>query len=329
MVSLTTKYLGLTLRNPIIAGSCDLTSSIETIKELERNGVSAIVLKSIFEEEILLETNAKLREADESNLLYSELSETLDYIDLHTRQNRLSEYLGLIKKLKNEILIPVIASINCITDSEWLDFAKQIERAGADALELNIFINPATNLNIDIEKAYIDITSKVLSRVSIPVSVKISHYFTRPQHIIEKLSKTGIAGIVLFNRFYQFDIDTEKQEVISASKTTLPSDILLPLRWITLLSGKVTCSIAASTGVHDGNGAIKLLLAGADAVEVVSALYLKGPGHINKMLSEIEEWMEKNNYNSIGQFKGKLSYSESTNPAVYERIQFMKYFSEL
>jgi dihydroorotate dehydrogenase (fumarate) len=329
MTDLTTKYMGLELKNPIIAGSCSLTSNIEDIIQLEQSGAAAIVLKSIFEEEILNEAAINLKEAEKSKLIYSQLSETLDYIDVHTKEKRLSDYLKLIAEAKKKTLIPIIASINCITDSEWIDFATKIQDAGADGLELNIFLNPIDMVNRDYEKTLQKIVKKVLKTVSIPVAVKLSDCFTNLSGIILELSESGIAGLVLFNRFYTPDIDIYNLNIVSGKMHSCENEYVKPLRWIALLSDKIKCSIAASTGIHDGTTVVKQILAGADAVQVVSTLYLNGKKNINVMLTEMEKWMLDKGYFAVKQFKGLASYRNATNPAVYERVQFMKYYGRI
>jgi len=331
MADLSTRYLGLTLGNPIIVASSGLTNNVADIKELEKNGAGAVVLKSLFEEQILLEADYKLKKAGADDMLYTQYSETLDYIDLHIKEKTLTDYLQMIKNLKNEILIPVIASINCVTSQEWTSFARRIEEAGADALELNIFIMPFNfdGTCTDNEKIYFEITEKVKKEINIPVAVKISPYFSNLGQVIEKLSGTGIEGIVLFNRFASIDIDVENKKVIPAFMFSNPSEISLSLRWIAIMSNRVNCDLVASTGIHDGDAVIKQLLAGATAVQVASAIYKNGPGYIVDMITRLEKWMQSNGYNYIEQFKGKLSQSASENPDAYERIQFMKYFSEI
>ncbi len=327
MTDLTTKYMGITMKNPIIVGSCGLSNSVESIKKLESNGAAAVVLKSIFEEEILHEATAKAKEAEQNKMIYTELSETIDYIDLHIKEDELGKYLKLISDTKKEVLIPVIASINCITPYEWTDFASKIQDAGADAMELNIFLNPADFSDRDHEQTYIDIANKIVSKVSIPVSVKISAFITKPGLMIKKLSETGIAGIVMFNRFYTPDINIESFELESANIYSNPQDNGNVLRWIALMSKKVKCDLAASTGIHDGETVIKQILAGASAVQIVSVLYQKGLEQINAMLSYFENWMIKKGYNYLSQFKGKVSQEGISDPAAFERMQFMKYFS--
>ena len=327
MIDLTTKYLGITIKNPLIVGSSGLSSSVEDIKKLESNGAAAVVLKSIFEEEILLEANARIKEAETDKMMYTELSETFDYVDMHVKEDKLSKYLKLVVDTKKEVLIPVIASINCTTPYEWTDFAVKLQDAGADALELNIFLNPVDLSDKDFEQTYLDIVNKVLSRVSIPVSVKISPYFTKPGLIIKKLSETGIGGIVLFNRSYTPDIDIDSLEIKSANIYSNADDQGNVLRWIALMSKKVKCDLAASTGIHSGEAAVKQILAGACVVQIVSVLYQEGLEQINVMLNYIEDWMTKKGYNYISQFKGKVSQEGIKDPAAFERMQFMKYFS--
>lgn len=326
-MDLTTNYLGLNLKNPIVIGSCSLTSSVSEIKKLEKNGAGAVVLKSIFEEEILMDAESQLQEAKKNSFIYDQYSETLDYIDLHVKEERLNDYIQLIKNAKKEVLIPVIASVNCVSSAEWTSFAKRIEEAGADALELNISLNP-TDLEIrDFELTIKEIIRKVLDQVSIPVAVKINNSFTHMARTILDLSETGIAGLVLFNRAYAPDIDIDTFEAVQGRSFSSPDAYAEPLRWIALFSDKVNCSLAASSGIHSADVIIKQILAGADVVQVVSALYEYGIEHINVLLTELEKWMEEKGFSSLEQFKGKASSKNAGNPAVFERIQFMKHFA--
>jgi len=331
MADLTTKYLGLSLSNPLVIGSCGLTDSVDNILELEKAGAGAVVLKSLFEEQIMIEVDASLREADQNDMIYSEKSETLDYIDVHIREQTLSNYIQLIKDVKHKAVIPVIASINCISSSEWVKFAHQFEEAGADALELNIAVLP-TEENMTAEKVeniYIDIIERVKPQVSIPVSVKITSSFTNPAHMVKKLAATGIKGIVMFNRLYTPDFDINNFEEKSSYTFSTPAESGKVRRWIGIMSPKVDCDLAASSGIHSSEDLIKMILAGADAVQVVSSIYKNGKEHIAEMLGEMIQWMEEKGYNSIDQFRGELSQEQSSDPSSYERIQFMKYFSEI
>ncbi len=331
MAELHTKYLGLNLRNPIVIGSSGLTFSLDSIKKMEENGAGAVVLKSLFEEQILLEIDQSLQEAAKNDMIYDTYSETLDYIDMHIKEKELGDYLDLIRTIKSNVMIPVIASVNCVTSHEWTSFAKKIEEAGADALELNIFVMPFNfdKSCEDNEHIYYEILEEVRKQVNIPVSVKISPYFSNLGQVIRNLSDKGADGIVLFNRFAGPDIDVDKMTVTVANRFSSPADITNTLRWIAVSAKRVSCDLAASTGVHDGNAVIKLLLAGATVTEVTSAIYQHGPEYIPTMLNRLSDWMDSKGFNYIEQFRGKLSQASSENPDAYERLQFMKYFSEI
>ncbi len=331
MAELTTKYLGLSLSNPLIIGSSGLTDSVDNIIELEKAGAGAVVLKSLFEEQIMLEVDASLKEAYRNDMIYSAKSETLDYIDVHIRERTMSAYIKLIRDVKSRLTIPVIASINCVSAAEWVKFANQFEEAGADALELNIAVLPTDESldAADIEKIYFDIIAKVKSRVNIPVSVKITSCFTNLAAMVKKISETGVDGIVMFNRYYTPDFDINNFEEKSSDTYSAPGEAGDVRRWMGIMSPRVKCDLAASTGIHSSEDLIKQILSGARAVQVVSAIYRNGRGHIQKMLGGLNDWMEDKGYNSIDQFRGRMSQEESTDPSSYERIQFMKYFSEI
>jgi dihydroorotate dehydrogenase (fumarate) len=331
MADLTCKYLGLSLRNPFIVGSSGLTDSVENIIELEKAGAGAVVLKSLFEEQIMLEAEASIKKAYENDMIYSAKSEALDYLDVHIKEDTVGSYIKLISDAKKKTVIPIIASVNCVSGIEWTSFARKVQDAGADALELNIAVLPS-DLETDadtIESIYFDIVKKVLNEVSIPVALKISPYFSNLAMMIKRLSETGIKGVVLFNRFYSPDFDINTLSEKSTNTLSTPAESSNVLRWIAIMAGKVSCDLSASGGIHKGEAAIKQLLAGASSVQVVSSLYSNGVSHIQKMVGELEDWMDKNSYNYVHQFKGKMSQAESTNPAAFERIQFMKYFSEI
>lgn len=326
MANLETSYLGLKLKNPIIAASSGLTESIKSIKELAYNGAAAIVLKSIFEEEITMEYEALLKEAD--NLGYG--GENLDYFDYQIRDKNLSEYLSLIKEAKSEVDIPIIPSINCYTNHEWDYFAKQFENSGADAIELNLFISPSKKVITaqEVEQKYFSIIKKVKESLSIPISLKISPYFTNLASMINQFSETGIDGLVLFNRFFSPDFDIDKLEISSSFTFSKPSDIALSLRWIAIMSRRVKCDLAATTGIHDGEAIIKQILAGASAVQLASTLYQNGSEYIPVMLKEVSDWMDEKGFNNLNHYKGLLSQVASSDAAMYDRVQFMKYFSD-
>jgi dihydroorotate dehydrogenase (fumarate) len=329
MADLSTTYMGLLLKNPIIIGSCSLTDSVDKIAKLESNGAAAVVLKSIFEEEILLDAKKQLSSAESNGVMYTDHSESFDYIDIHVKQDRLHAYINLIQNTKKKVLIPVIASINCVSNAEWIDFAKRIESAGADALELNIFIQPTDTSNSDHEEVTQEIVFKVRKKVSIPVSVKLSEYYKKPAKYFYDLSKSGIDGMVLFNKFYGSDFDIDTLEVKQGVALSTPGDYSETLRWISVLSNDVECDLVASSGIHDAEAVIKNLLAGAKAVQMVSAIYENGPSHINKVLQDIEAWMSHKGFNYLNQFRGKLSDSISNNPADKERIQFIRNYGDI
>ncbi len=324
MIDLSTNYLGLELENPIIVSSSGLTNSVEKIRKLEEYGAGALVLKSLFEEQIRYEAGTM---ADTSDY-----PEAADYVNYYTKNNSVEEYLQLISDAKNQSDIPVIASINCISGKDWLDFASNVQEAKADALELNIFVLPTDKSKKPgyYEEKYLNIAAKVKSHVSIPVSVKVGPYFTNLHYMVEQLFYRKIAGVVLFNRFYAPDIDTDQLKITAAEVFSNPSDIRQTLRWVGMISSDYkfqNLDVAASTGVHDGDAAVKLLLAGADAVQVCSVLYKKGPEYVREILNDIKLWMDKRNYSTIKEFRGELSYQNIEDPAMYERAQFMKYFS--
>jgi dihydroorotate dehydrogenase (fumarate) len=327
VMDLSTNYLGFKLSNPIIVGSCGYTFSVKDIKNLVENGASAIVLKSIFEEEIVWEMETNLAQMQRPMTIYPEM---YDYFDLDTIEDSVTKYLNLITEAKKEVNVPIIASVNCVSAHEWVPFARRIESAGADALELNIFIMPSdlNKTSQENEQTYFDIINAVLSEVNIPVAVKLSYYFTNLAAMIKKISETGVKGIVLFNRFFEPDFDLDSLTVVPTNVLSNPSDLGKSLRWIAIMSERVSCDLCASTGVHDGKAAIKQILAGAKAVQIASVLYKKGPKVIKEMLDEMKQWMEEKGFSTIDDFRGRMSQSRSLNPAVYERAQFMHYFSE-
>ena len=329
MVDLKTKYLGLELKNPLVSSASALSKKLSNIKKMEDAGLAGVVLYSLFEEEILLNVKHQLNEAEKNPMIYSGLSETLDYIDLHIKEDTLGNYLNLIREAKNAVSIPVIGSINCVSYEDWIYFTKKIEDAGADALELNIFLHPADFESKEFERIYFEIIEKVTTGISIPVSIKISKYFTRMGLSVKALSETGVSGIVMFNRFFTPDIDIDKMALNSGKLFTTSEDQSETLRWIAIMSGKVNCDLAASTGIHTGEDVVKMLLAGAAAVQVASTLYKNGPDQIVRILKKLEEWMDTKEFHSISQFQGKVAVDYDNEPAAFERMQFMKNFSEI
>ena len=325
MANLETLYMGLKLKNPIIVASSGLTNSIEKIKDLEIAGAGAVVLKSIFEEQINNEVS-HLINRDPQNLY----PEAEDYIWNYTRNHNIIRHLDVLSEAKKETKLPIIASINCMTASEWTLFAKDFENAGADAIELNLFFVPTSRSKSseEIEQLYLKIVSDVKKHVKIPVSVKIGHYYTNLVSMADKLVANGANALVLFNRFYEPDINIEKMEITSSEVFSSPADIHRSLRWIALISSQLPkVEIAASTGIHDGEAVIKQLLVGAQVVQLCSSVYINGPQVIASMLSDLNVFMKKQNFKKIEDFRGRLSYKNIPDPMLYERAQFMKYFS--
>lgn len=326
MVDLNTSYAGLTLKNPLIIGSSSLTGNVENLKEFERLGASAVVLKSIFEEEITNEFNQIIHEVDSKN----ETDQHVDYFDKKIKQDNINKYIQLIKDAKQALSIPVIASINCISLHEWIYFVQKIEAAGADAIELNIFYFPAdfTTSSKKIEKRYLKIIKKVKEIAKVPITIKMSQYFTNLGEMILKIDNLGVDGITLFNRFYKPDIHLETKELITASVFSHPEEYVTPLQWVALMSKRTNAPMAASTGIHNGESFVKLLMAGAQANYIVSSLFVNGFEVISEILTYLDQYLTNNKYNSVHDIIGLLNQSNIKHPAFYERAQFMKYFTD-
>lgn len=325
MANISTRFFGLQLKSPVIAASSSMTGHTEQVLKLAEAGAGAIVLKSIFEEEIYheLEEELSLR-----NGLHSD-PEYLDYFDYVIKDENIKKYLKLIAETKARTAVPIIASINCVSSTDWVLFARKIEEAGADALELNMFITPSdlNRTSENNEQFYFETIEHVLEAVKIPVTIKISHYFSNLSGIVRKLAETGIAGISIFNRFYSPDIDIQSEQVIVSDVLSNSCDYLLPLKWTGILAGQVKIDLAATSGVHSAETALKFLLSGASAVQVASVIYKEGPSAITKMNQGISDWMDQKGYTQIADFQGSLSLAATATQA-WERTQFMKYFGE-
>lgn len=321
MANLTTSYMGLELKNPLVVSSSGLTNTISGIERSFHAGAGAVVLKSLFEEQIDFELRDQ-RETDDLSIH----PEAGDYLERMGKELGPADYLTLIREGKRKFAEPIIASVNCITSKWWANWARQIEDAGADALELNIAIMPrdSDQLATEIEERFLRIIERVKQAIEIPIAVKLGPYFTALPHFIARLHKAGVHGLVLFNRFYQLDIDIKKMELVPGYQFSSPGEIYPTLRWTSLLSGQCGCDIAASTGVDTGDDVVKLLLAGAHAVQVCSTLYRHGYEHIATLSKEVESWMGGAGFAAIEEFRGKLSQSVSTQPAAYERIQYIR-----
>jgi dihydroorotate dehydrogenase (fumarate) len=323
MLGLSTSYMGLQLQNPIVVGSCTLTDNPKRIKRCADAGAGAgaVVLKSLFEEQIRHET-----EGLEKYLWPAGHPEALSYIRKMGMEVGPHNYLELIKKSKQLVSIPVIASLNCVSSEWWMDYAVQIEAAGADGLEVNVAImssNPDSK-STEIEDRYFNIIEGLKAHISIPISMKIHPYFTSMGRMAKQLSERGASALVLFNRFYQLDIDVEKLELAAGKRFSTPQEIYPSLRWIMLLAGRLSCDLAASTGVHDGQGVIKQLLAGATVVQICSTLYLNGLTQIGHIVDYMKDWMGRHGFDSIHQMRGKMSQMKSEHPDSYERLQYIK-----
>lgn len=324
MVDLSVKYMGFKLRSPLILGSCALTKDIDKLKQAEEAGFGAVVLKSIFEEEIRNEVNAVVE--DDTALMYRQ---AYDYMVQYQEMASSSKYLDLIKNATEKLSIPVIASVNCASPSGWTKYAKMIQDAGAKALEINYFILPANFENSAdyYYDSYMELVENLKNTITIPFALKVSTYFTDMAYFLQKLSYTGISSLVIFNRFHAPDINIDKLEFSSTNSLGNEFELSNTLRWTGLLSGHLRCDLSATTGVHDSKGLIKLLLAGANSVQAASVFYQKGIGYGSTMLIEMKDWMEKHGYNSVDDFRGLMSYKKVANPDSYFRIQFMKHMA--
>jgi dihydroorotate dehydrogenase (fumarate) len=322
MENLATKYLGLTLTSPLIVSSSRLTSTIGQLKEAEENGAGAVVLKSLFEEQI----NHHIHSVRSS----TDYPEADDYLSNYIQSNSVENYLDLIRNAKKNLSIPVIPSINCYTSHGWTGFAKNIAEAGADAIEINVFYMPIDRKksSAESEKLYFDLIESLKKTVKIPIVLKIGYRFSNILYMIDQFYIRGVQGVVMFNRFYEPDIDINKMEVIPAAILSQENERRYVLRWIGMASAqKIKIDISASTGVHTGQDAVKYLLAGANTVQVCSALYNKGIPFIKTMNKQISDWMTDKGFKKVDDFRGKLNYLNYEKPAVFERTQFMKYFS--
>jgi len=326
-MDLTTRYLGLTLRTPLVPAASPLSDDLDNIKRMEDAGAAAIVLPSLFEEQLRAdraELTERLEQGTES------FAEALTYFPEPEEFKVGPEtYLDQIHKAKDSVKIPIIASLNGSTLGGWTDYAAQIQQAGADALELNIYAIPTDpDLSAsDVEDTYVDIVKGVKSQVKIPVAVKLSPFFTNFANVAKRLDDAGADGLVLFNRFYQPDIDLEELEVTPNILLSTPMAMRLPLRWIAILHGRVQADLAASSGVHRATDAVKMIMAGAAVTTMASALLRHGIKHLSTVESELTQWMEEHEYDSVEQMRGSMSQRSCPDPSSFERAQYMKAIS--
>ncbi|MGI5863260.1 MAG: dihydroorotate dehydrogenase-like protein [Myxococcales bacterium] len=320
-MDLATRYLGLPLSNPLVVASSGLTSSKEGVVRCTEAGAGAVVLKSLFEEQVLSETDQLV--GSDGHFVHPEAA---DYLKRHGQEHSVEKALELIREAKAAVSIPVIASLHCTSAGTWLDFAQRMEKAGADALELNVHVLTSdTRLSgAEMEQLHFDIATEVRKAVRIPVALKLGSQHSGLANLLSRLSRTGIQGLTLFNRSLSLDFDIETLELTASKRLSSPEEHGLTLRWISIASGLAGCDLAASTGVHDGKTAIKMLLAGATTVQLASALYLNGPELLQVMLADIKAWMERHGFERLSDFRGKLRQAASSNPAAYERGQFLR-----
>jgi len=324
MIDLSTEYLGLKLRTPLVPSASPLSQEVSSIRRMEDAGASAVVLYSLFEEQLRqesLELEHHLNEGTES------FAESLTYFPQPSEFRLGPEgYLDLIRKAKQAVKIPIIASLNGTTVGGWTQYARQIQQAGADALECNIYYIPTDPhlSSAQVEQTYIEIVSSVKSAVTIPVAVKISPFFSNLANMAQRLDTAGANGLVLFNRFYQPDVDLEELEIKPNVLLSGPQALRLPLTWIGILYGRVKASLAATSGIHEAQDAIKVLMVGANVTMVCSSLLRNGINHIRSLEQGIKEWMENHEYESVKQLQGSMSQIRCADPRAFERAHYMR-----
>jgi dihydroorotate dehydrogenase (fumarate) len=323
-MDLRTKYMGMTLKSPLVVAASPLSKTLDGIKKIEDAGASAFVMYSLFEEQIEFEQKELLFHTTEGTEAFAEATSYFPNFDEFNLGPQ--EYLNHIRKAKESVGIPVIASLNGKTTGGWTDYAKQMQEAGADGIELNIY-NIPTNMNMtgaEIENNYIEILKAVKSAVSIPVALKLSPFFSNFANMAKRFDDAGADALVLFNRFYQPDINLDELEVQPHIILSNPTDLRLPMRWIAILKGKITADIAATRGIHYGEDVIKMLLVGANVTMLCSALLRYGIDHIKDVEEEVIEWMEEREYESVMQLQGSMSQMNVTDPSSFERAQYMR-----
>lgn len=323
-MNLSTTYLGLNLRTPLVPSASPLSEKLGNLKRMEDAGAAAVVLHSLFEEQIRADRTEHEKDLTRGTHSYAE---ALTYFpEPQQFADGPEAYLEHLARAKQSLGIPIIASLNGTTFGGWTAFSRQIEQAGADALELNLYSVPTDvdHAAEDIEHNYVTIVATVKAQVKIPVAVKLSPYFTNLTHFVRRLERHGADGLVLFNRFYQPDINLDDAEVVPQAQLSTSSALRLPLRWIAMLHRRVGMSLAATSGVHRGSDALKLLMAGADVTMLCSALMRHGVEHLRTVESEMSEWMEQHEYESIEQLKGRLSQQNSPDPTAFERAQYVR-----
>jgi dihydroorotate dehydrogenase (fumarate) len=321
MINLVTNYMGIELKNPIIAGASSMSADVTMLKKLEQAGAAAIVYKTLFEEQINLESAQFDDQIEAMAGLHAEMTSLYPKL----RHAGPETHLVNLRKAKESLSIPVIASLNCLYDNTWIEYARLIEKTGVDGIELNFYFVPGDfeAEGRSIEDAQLDLVKTIKSKITIPVSVKLSSFYSNPLNFISRLDKAGINGVVIFNRMFEPEINIQEIKHTAPFYLSHEGDYRLELRYAGLLYGRLKAQVCANTGIYQGNDVIKMLLAGADCVQVVSTLYKHKPEHIAAMLSEIEAWMESKKFNSLSDFKGKLSKKNLKDPFVYKRGQYI------
>jgi dihydroorotate dehydrogenase (fumarate) len=321
MTKLKTSYMGLELKNPIIIGANNLVTNTDNLKKMEEAGAAAVVFKSLFEEQIQLEAAQMDDEMDEYAERHAEMTSLFPALE-HAGPR---EHLMNVRKARETLSIPLIASLNAVYKETWLEYAKLLEDTGVDGLELNFYYNPRKpdESGTDIIEEQVAVLKQVKSSISIPVSVKLSPFYANPLNVISRMDKTGVDAFVLFNRIFQPEIDIENEEHIVDFPLSEEYENKLPLRFTGLLYGNVRASIASARGIQNGSDVVKMILAGADAVQVVGTLYRNKIGHISKMVEDLESWMNGKGYKSLEDFRGKLSNNKLNDPFVYKRAQYV------
>ena len=326
-MNIGTKYLGLDIQSPIVAASCGLTSNLENLKALEGFGVGAVVLKSIFEEEIIFDIKRNTHIIAPVN----NYGVSYDYISQHVSDNSMRNYLNFIGEAKRALSIPVVSSIHCYSYENWVTYAKLFQDAGCDALEINMSILPyEVSLSADdVDRTFGDIVRTLKKVTTMPIAVKVSPYFTDAAKFMQQLSWMGIQGITMFNKSMLVDIDIDSQTMLYDKQFSAPSDIYNTLRWVSILSKQLRCGISASTGVYYPEDVVKLLLAGAETVQVASCLYKNGLEYMRQLNDGLVQWMQSNGYDSLDQFRGKLAMKGGEKNSLLMRTQFMDHYDDV
>jgi dihydroorotate dehydrogenase (fumarate) len=327
MPDLTTTYLGLTLRNPLVVSSCPLCESVDNIRRMEEAGAAAVVLHSLFEEQLHIESELLDRYLSHGAECYAE---ALSYFpDMASYKLGPEEYLEHIRRAKAAVSIPIIASLNGVTPSGWIRYAQAIEQAGADALELNIYYIP-TDPNLtstEVERRYVELVRAVKESVTLPVAVKLGHFFTAFANVARQLDDAGADALVLFNRFYQPDFDVERLEVVPTLTLSRSYELLLRIHWVALLYGRIRADLAVTGGVHTVYDVVKAIMAGASVAMMASALLKYGIGYMRTVLADLAQWMEEHEYESLRQMRGSLSQQRVAEPAAFERANYLRVLS--